>query len=255
MLVLTIPGAFVVPTPASGLVAVTAGTGAWPGTRTELIAANQVLTQNDFFLLGYIFNGPGTYSAFRLYSGASNGVLIHEEPVSDSKDHFPLPILLPGGTRVSTDVLVSSGSLACTMGLICAGRSQVTDDSAIVTGILVGNIAPAPNTVTDLATVPAGRFVPDAVVMVRNQGATDQAVKVAVSPLGVTYDAAAHDIITWATIKAGTTLPVPVPFVLQGTDKIRVWTNGNVPVTSVFGDKTITTNTSITFTISAVTRS
>lgn len=255
MLVLTDPGGFVVPIPPT-LVAVTAGVGSWPGTRTELIAANQALTQADYLIMGYIFNGPGTYSAFRLYKGASNGTIIHEEAVgaqAAAHSGLPLPILVAGGTRISTDAIVASGSGACTMALICASRIALGDSEAIVTGTLIGTVAPAAGVVTDLVTVPAGRFAGGVSVEINNQGAADVLVRVAVSPLGATY-ADTHDIMTGATIKAGTSLSVPVPFVLQATDKIRVWTNGNT-LTSTPGGKVLTNATSVVFSITAVTRS
>lgn len=259
MLTLKAPGAFFVPAAINVPVAVTAAANTYANTRTEIIAANNASTARDFFILGYRFTGqPDQTYAFRFYVGASNGTLIHEESIDAPSNgikngHFPLPLLVPGASRISVDGVSNSAGASTFLGLQCALRGDIVEDSAIATGVLEGQVAPATNVMTDLATVAAGRFAPGVVVRVNNQGALDQLVTVAVSPLGAAYNAG-HDVVTKIVVKAGTVLPVPIPYVLQGTDVIRVSTNGNVATYSVVdGAKVLTATTSIVFTVASVT--
>lgn len=257
MLTFVKPGPFIVPVAATGPVSVTAGVGAYAATRTELIAAAETLTALDFFIIGYTFTGPGTYSAFKLYTGASTGELLGEEPVgalASVSKAFPLPFLVAGGTRVTVDAIVASGSAACKIGLLCVGRANVIDDQFLTTGALTGMVTPVTNTMTDLVTVPANRFAANPVVFVNNKGAVDQLYAIAMSPLGASY-VSSHDIVTKAIIKAGESLSVPIPMTLQGTDKIRVWTNGNAPAVTSEKGYVLAADTSVTFSISGTTRS
>lgn len=90
--------------------------------------------------------------------------------------------------------------------------------------IVRGNVTPAPNTVTDLFTVPAGVFMGGTIV-VKSRESVIRRYTISVAQGGVATNES-QNVCKNRTVPAGKTVAYDIPTLLRGGDKVRVSTDG-----------------------------
>jgi hypothetical protein len=94
------------------------------------------------------------------------------------------------------------------------------------TYLSLGQVKPAAATLTTLYTVPAATNTIVSIILVCNQSATADTVRLSVAPGGAA-DAVQQYFIYGASVNGNDTLPLPYGITLQAGDVVRVYsTNG-----------------------------
>jgi hypothetical protein len=103
---------------------------------------------------------------------------------------------------------------------------------------VLGQVAPAAATMTDLYTAPAGTQVVVSSIIVCNRGFSDTTFRVAVSPGGASIEDK-HYLYYDTRIPSSETLAAQIGVTLSAGDKLRVRAGNNMLSFSAFGIEVI----------------